>query len=319
MNSESLCIIHALTILQQATSAELTDVEEAMELYVAASGYLSSISGLLSEEFADVARKNIEEIRLKIDNLRRIRWMKEQPKYFPEFQLQFVRIPIPVEDFVVPTSSFSRVFWLMRMLQLSMHKGAFFTKSLFVSKDVWHQDGNTLCLHHLGSKQRCFSTLSQAIQPINTIHSLGNSDEILPVLKNFRDIAEDQVKNLAVEMGEKTSLQPPKKDIWKAIQRSLLHTRADVKFDNFLASCSTLFEQCQCFERLHLYFSEGDLNDSQCSAIIDILTQISKILYSGPCIRVLRDMITLVDRYHHKSRKSVCSLLPVELKICVDQ
>lgn len=319
MNDNSEILVQSLTLLQQGVSAELCDMEEAMELNVAALGFLAGGIMSLPPDYNQIIRRNAEENRLKVENLRRIRWMKEQPKFFPEFPMQFVRIPIPVEKFSVPLSSFSRVFWLMRSLRQSIQKGAFLTPKLYVAKDIWYQEGIFKCLRHIGAKQRFFSSLSQAVIPIAAIHSLNDMSIISGSLLQFKNFVIDKTKKFEEEIGNQNSLQQRKKSFWSSFQLSLVASEKEVKYEQFLGACTALFDQCQIFERLHIYFSEAVHNHQiESTEVIDILTHISKVLYSGPCLCVLRDMIILVDRYHHKCRKSVCSLLPVDPKIAVD-
>lgn len=315
--SESLA--HASILLHQGALAELTDVEEAMELYIAAVGYLAVVLPFLPSEYADVTQKKMDETRFKVENLRRLRWLKEQPKFFPEFPMQFVRVPIPVEDFAIPNSSFFRVFWLMRIFSQSIQKGAFLTPKLYVAKEVWYQEGNARCIRHIGAKQRFFSALSRAIFPLTAMHSLDDIGSIISSLQQFIALAETQLKAFEEEMGTNTSLKAKKKGFWASLQSSIIPSEKEVKYEQLLATCITFFDQCQIFERLHIYFSEAIQNKLLAtSEALELLEKISKLLYAGPCLCILRDILILADRYHHKSRKSVCALLPVELKIVGD-
>lgn len=317
MNDNSEILVQSLILLQQGASAELCDMEEGMELNVAALGFLGGIS--LPSGYTEIIRRNAEENRLKVESLRRVRWMKEQPKFFPEFSMQFVRIPIPVENFSVPSSSFAKVFWLMRSLRQSIQKGAFLTPKLFVAKDVWYQERIVKCLRHIGARQRFFSSLSQAIIPIAAIHSLSDISIISASLLQFKRFAVEKTKKFEEEIGDQTSLQQRKKTFWSSLQFSLSSGEKEIKYEQFLAVCTVFFDQCQIFERLHIYFSEAVHNHQiESTEVLELLGHISKVLYSGPCLCVLRDMVFLVDRYHHKCRKSVCSLLPVDPKITTD-
>lgn len=315
--SESLA--QAAILLHQGALAELTDVEEAMELYLAAVGYLAIVLPFLPFEYAHITQQKMDETRFKVENLRRMRWLKEQPKFFPEFPMQFVRVPIPVEDFAVPHSSFLRVFWLMRVFSQSIQKGAFLTPKLYVAKDVWYQEGNTRCIQHIGAKQRFFSSLSRAIFPLTAMHSLDDTTNIVSFLEQFIELAETQLKTFEEEMGTQTSLKAKRKGFWASLQNSLITSEKEVKYEQLLSTCITFFDQCQIFERLHIYFSEAIHNKLlKTTEGLDLLEKISKLLYTGPCLCILRDVLLLADRYHHKSRKSVCSLLPVDLKIVGD-
>lgn len=309
-------IIQTLTILRQAASAELNDSEEAMELYLSAAGQLAAIQSSLPSEYTEVVRKKLEEVKQNIENLRRLRWMKDQPKFFPEFSMQFVRIPIPVEDFSPPSSSFFRVFWLMKIFYRSIQQGAFFTPSLYVPKEVWYQEGSVHCIRNINAKQRCFSGLSRAVSPLTAMHSLDNVEVILDLLGEFKTLAVQLIETLDEELGTRKSLEPAKKGFWASLQNSLGSTDKEVKYEQYLVTCTTFFDQCQMLERLHVYFSEAVQQDHPApQKVLNVLLEISKVLYSGPCKCMLRDMVALVDRYHHKSRKTVCDLLPVELKV----
>eukprot|EP00796_Vickermania_ingenoplastis_P010422 gene10423-7266_t len=294
--SNKICekLFQSLTVLHQGASAELTDVEEAMELYLAAVQSLSTLIELLPDEYVNVTRRYIEETRLKIENLRRVRWMKEQPKFFPEFTVPFVRAPIPVEDYAVPTVRILRVFWLMDILQRSIQKGALVTPKLYVGKEVWLQEGNVQCLHHKGAKQRYFSSLSRAIQPLASMHSLSDVQLVLNSLKQFQKEAIERSKAVEEEMGVQSSLQQKKKGFWAALQSSLVSNEKEVKYDQCLASCCTLFEQCQLLKRIYIYFSEGmPIVNAIQKEVLDTLIQITSLLYTGPCLAILRDMIAL--------------------------
>lgn len=319
MTDISQSLAQVCILLHEGWVAELTDVEEAMELYLAAVGYLAVVLPFLPTEYADIIQKKIVETRLKVENLRRLRWLKDQPKFFPEFPMQFVRVPIPVEDFSIPQSSFFKVFWLMRTFSQSIQRGAFLTPRLYVSKEVWYQEGNARCLRHVRVKQRLFSALSRAIFPLTSLHSLDVTANIISSLGQFITVAETQLKVFEEEMGTQNTLKVKKKGFWASFQSAIIPTEKEVKYEQFLATCITFFDQCQIFERLYIYFSEA-VQSKLISTTegLELLGKISKLLYTGPCLCVLRDALTLADRYHHKTRKSVCSLLPVDVKIVGD-
>lgn len=312
-------LIQSITVLNQACSAELSnDAEEAMELYLAAAGQLSSSVECLPPECGDVVKRTIEEVRIVLDNLRQVRWMKEQPKFFPTFPVQFARVPIPAEQYAIPSSPFHRVLWLMRQIKKSMQRGAYITPSIYVLKDVWLQDGGGQCLRHIGAKQRFLSSISKAIQPLLSLNSLADAAEVVRLLKQFDAFIADRLRELHDEMGAQSNL-PERKHFWSSFHKSFSMSDKEVKYEQFVATVVTLFDQCQLFERLYMYFSQLSTTETASSEIISVLNQIGKSLYRGPCVCVVRDMMTLVERFHHKGRRSVCALLPVDPKLIVDE
>lgn len=323
MDTSIEALMEALAVLQQATALDfLGNVEEAMEMYTAAISRLDSIVEVLPTDLTETVRRNTDEIRRKLDILRRSRWSREQSNLFPSFPTQFVPMPIPVEEYGVPSTAFSRVFWLMRLLDRSIQQGAFLTPSLYVSREVWCQEGGGASLRFVSAKTKYMSALCNAMTPLRSMTTLGDMEKTLKCLNKFIDTEKPLHSALDSEMGKIKDPNAQKKSMWNALTRKAKSWRhQESNYDLCLTWASNALEQCQLFERWYIYFTQAALGGGVSStpshvlAILDLLRHISTQLYSGMGVFLLHDMVVLVDRYQSKCEKSVTHLLPVEVKL----
>lgn len=314
-------LMEALAVLQQATALDFSgDVESAVEMYIAAVSRFDAVVEVLPADLADTVRRNTEEIRRKIDMLRRSRWTREQTSLFPSFTIQFVPAPIPVEDYRVPRSPFSRVFWLMRLLERSIQSGAFLTPSLYVSRDVWLQDGGGGSLRFISAKIKYMSALCTAMEPLRSMTTLGDIVKTEKCLKKFVDVERELRGSLDSEIGLVKDAKPQKKSVWGALaKKAKSWTHQESNYDVCLTWAVNALEQGQLFERWYIYFAQAAKGVSPVppgiEVILDLLQHIGVQLYTGMCVFLLHDMTILVERYQVKCEKSVTRLLPVELKL----
>jgi hypothetical protein len=57
----------------------------------------------------------------------------------------------------------------MRVLSRSMQDGAFVTPDLYVSKNIWYQDGAMTAVTYIEPKVKFLSGLCEAIEPLQQI------------------------------------------------------------------------------------------------------------------------------------------------------
>ncbi|KAI5685549.1 hypothetical protein MNV84_04750 [Leishmania braziliensis] len=314
-------LMEALAVLQQATALDFSgDVEDAVEMYIAAVTCLDAVAEVLPADLAETVKRNTEAIRRKIDILRRSRWTHEQTALFPSFTIQFVPVPIPIEDYRVPRSPFSRVFWLMRLLKRSIHQGAFFTPSLYVSREVWMQNGSGASLRFVGAKIKYTSALCSAIEPLQSMKTLGDIEKTEVHLRRFVDIERELRSTLDSEIGRVKDAKQPKKSVWGTLtKKAKSWAHQESNYDVCLTWASRALEEGQLFERWHIYFAQAVKGVSPVppgiQLILDLLQYIGVQLYSGLCVFLLHDMTMLVERYQCKCQKSVARLLPVESRL----
>ncbi|GET89528.1 hypothetical protein, conserved [Leishmania tarentolae] len=320
METSIEALMEALAVLQQATALDFSgDVEGAVEMYIAAVTRLDAVAGVLPAHLAETVQRNTEAIRRKIDMLRRSRWTREQTTLFPSFTTQFVPVPIPIEDYRVPRSPFSRVFWLMRLLKRSIHQGAFFTPSLYVSREVWMQDGCGASLRFVSAKTKYISALCNAMEPLRSMTTLGDIEKTEMHLRKFIDVERELRSTLDREMGRVKDAKP-QKSVWGALaKKAKLWTHQESNYEMCVTWASSALEQGQLFERWHIYFAQAVKGVSPVQPgiqlILDLLQHIGVQLYTGLCVFLLHDMTILVERYQCKCQKSVTHLLPVEPKL----
>ncbi|KAK7194437.1 hypothetical protein NESM_000360300 [Novymonas esmeraldas] len=321
METSVEALMEALAVLQQATALDFSgEVEDAVEMYIAAVTRLDAVAEVLPPDLAETVKRNTEEVRRKIDMLRRSRWARDQTSFFPSFTIQFVPAPIPIEDYRVPRAPFSRVFWLMRVLERSIQQGAFFTPSLYVSREVWMQDGGGASLRFVGAKIRYTSALCSAMEPLRSMTTLGDMDKTEKHLRKFVDIERDLRTTLDSEIGRVKDAKPQKKSVWGALaKKAKSWTHQESNYDVCLNWVSSALDQGQLFERWHIYFAQAAKGVSPVppaiQSILDLLQHIAVQLYSGLCLVLLQDMTILVERYQCKCQKSVTRLLPVEPRL----
>ncbi|KAG5476192.1 hypothetical protein LSCM4_05152 [Leishmania orientalis] len=320
METNVEALMEALAVLQQATALDFSGgVEETVEMYIAAVTRLDAVAEVLPSDLAETVKRNTEAIRRKIDMLRRSRWTREQPALFPSFTIQFVPVPVPIEDYRVPRSPFSRVFWLMRLLKRSIHQGAFFTPSLYVSREVWIQDGCGSSLRFVGAKMKYMSALCSAMEPLRSMTTLGDIEKTEMHLRRFTDVERELRSTLDSEIGRVKDAKP-KKSVWGALaKKAKSWTHQESNYDVCLTWASSALEQGQLFERWHIYFTQAIKGVSPVQSgiprILDLLQHIGVQLYSGLCVFLLHDMTILVERYQCKCQKSMTRLLPVEPRL----
>lgn len=321
METSVEALMEALAVLQQATALDFAgEVEEAVEMYIAAVSRLDAVAEVLPADLAETVKRNTEEVRRKIDMLRRSRWARDQTSFFPAFTTQFVPVPIPIEDYRIPRSPFSRVFWLMRVLERSIHQGAFLTPSLYVSREVWMQDGGGTSLRFVGSKIKYMSVLCSAMEPLRSMTTLGDIEKTEKHLRKFVDVERELRCTLDSEIGRVKDAKPQKKTVWGALaKKAKSWTHQESNYDVCLHWATSALDQGQLFERWHIYFAQAAKAvspvPSGIQVILDLLQHIGIQFYSGLCVFLLHDMTILVERYQCKCQKSVTRLLPVEPKL----
>ncbi|KPI83848.1 hypothetical protein ABL78_7114 [Leptomonas seymouri] len=311
----------ALTVLQQATALDFSgDLENAVEAYTAAVTHFDAVVEVLPPDLAETVRRNTEEVRRKIDMLRRSRWTREQSSLFPSFTIQFVPTTTPVEDYRVPHSAFSRVFWLMRLLKRSIQQGAFLTPSLYVSRDVWLQDGGRASLRFISAKTKYMSALCSAMEPLRSMTTLGDISKTERSLRRFVDEERELRSSLDNDIGLVKDVKPQKKSVWGALaKKAKSWTHQESSYDLCLTWAVNALEQGQLFERWYVYFAQAARGvspvPSGIEVTLDLLQHIGVQLYTGLCVFLLHDMTVLVERYQVKCMKSVTRLLPAEPKL----
>ncbi|KAG5501926.1 hypothetical protein JKF63_04196 [Porcisia hertigi] len=314
-------LMEALAVLQQATALDFSgDAEDAVEMYIAAATRFDAVAEVLPTDLAEIVKRNTEEIRRKVEMLRRSRWAHEQLSLFPSFKIQFVPAPIPFEDYRVPRSPFSRVFWLMRLLERSIREGAFLTPSLYVWREIWFQDGCRASLRFVGAKIKYASGLCSAMEPLLSMTTLGDIEKTEKNLRKFVNVERELRNTLDSETGRVTDAKPQRKSVWGALaKKAKSWTHQESSYADCLTWALNALEQGQLFERWHIYFTQAAEGVSPVPPgiqfILDLLQHIGIQLYTGLCVFLLHDMAILVERYQYKSQKSVTRLLPVEPKL----
>ncbi|RNE99488.1 putative 40S ribosomal protein S33 [Trypanosoma rangeli] len=315
----------ALTILQQATALDMSgDTKAADEMYVAAKIELVDAALYLPHEHAEVIYRHVEEIDRRIEGMNHNRWIKEGGRdEFPTFPVEYVPRPAPVKKFVVPSSPTFRVLWLMRLLERSIRRGAFVTPDLYVGREVWYQHGGGAALKHTGPKIRYMTALCEAIEQLRVVVNFDKLDAAAKSLRKYIKRLEGLTTALEEEIGIRADgVTPPRSKLERGM-RGLFHKgqkvlRTWMNQEQNMELClmwavSTLME-AQFFERWITDYSNQHLTPEM-EEVMELLRRVVELLYSGLCSFLLRDMEILIGRYQEKCRKSITSLLPVEVKL----
>lgn len=315
MDAYGESLVLALTVLQQGTAADFAGQrEEAVELYTAAMSQLESVAPMLPAELGETVRRNVEEVRRKTEGLRRTREAKAVVAPFPRFPIEFVSIPLPPEEYAVPREPFSRVFWLMRSLERSIGSGAYLAPGLYVSKDVWMQEGGAGALKHIAAKIKYLAALCEAMDPLRSMTTLGVAASTRQQLQKFIDAESVLRDTLDYDTGKRDA-KAQKKSVWDAFSRKAKNWRQQ---EGNLELCLTwavnALEQGQLFERWWIYHTQTAAT-AEVNEIKTQLTHISRQLYTGICQFLLQDAAVLIQRYQDKCAKSSVKLLPLELKL----
>ncbi|KAF8303022.1 hypothetical protein TcBrA4_0049710 [Trypanosoma cruzi] len=324
MNITLETLAQALTVLQQATAADLSgETETAVEMYVAAKNELDAVAPYLPRGHADVVRGHAEEVKRRIDGINCNRWAKEGKSEFPTFPLEYVPKPVPVEEFRVPLNPTFRVLWLMRLLERSIRQGAFVAPDLYVGKEVWYQNGGGAALTHTGPKIRYLTALCGAMEKLRAVANLNNTETVAKSLRKYLNTAEELTTALEMEIGIRTDGGASPRSRIERGMRGLFHKGQQVlrtwmnqepNMELCLIWAVNTLGQAQLFERWIIYYSQVHMSPAV-TEIMGFLHRAVGLLYSGPCSFLLRDMAILIERHQEKCRKSITRLLPVDVKL----
>lgn len=318
-------VVQALAVLQQATSLDFSgDVDGAIAMYMVATSRLDAVAAVLPAELATTVRRNAEEVRRKVELLRRSRASEQQLSAFPAFAIQFVPAPMPAEDYRVPRNGVMRVFWLMRLLVRSIQQGGFLAPNLYVPKSVWFQDGGAASLHFISYKIRYLASLCEALEPLLSMNTLGNLNKTIATLTAFAEAEQELRDALDHDMGrsKKKDWKPPKKSVWDVFSRkSKIWRGQEGNLELLLTWACNALETAQVLERWYLYFAQapavtaGAPQSPEMARVVELIRRLSAQFYTGPCAFLLHDVAVLVERYQGKSCRSVTKLLPSEPKL----
>ncbi|EPY41123.1 hypothetical protein AGDE_02802 [Angomonas deanei] len=229
-------------------------------------------------------------------------------------------MPCPVEEYAVPQSTFARVFWLMRRLATSIQQGAYLTPHLFVSKEVWHQEGAENNIHYISAKTKYLSSLCEALDSLRSVNTLGDFAKIIKLLNKFVTTEKSLRDTLDHDMGRSKDGGKSKKSMWGVFSRKMkVTTGGDLNV--LLTWAVNALEQGQLCERWMIYYKQASTLDGsvvpakEVEEVMGILQGISKQFYSGMCMFLLQDMTQLVGRYNEKGMKSALKILPLDPKL----
>ncbi|CCW61786.1 unnamed protein product [Phytomonas sp. EM1] len=313
-------LIQNLTILQQATSLNHADkINEAVKMYTAAMVRLDALIPNLSPELALLVRRNTEDVGRIIHLLRSSSSNQDEVSPYPTFPIQFSPVSIPMEVYKAPEQPGFRVYWLMRLLMRSIQSGAFLTPDLYVFREVWHQCGAAASLCFIEAKICYFSSLCSAMEPLTSMSAPGDMSKVLQALQKFSSCERELRETLQSCMEKREDAKSTRKTMWSLFSKMKKWRHQEGDIEVALSWACNVLEQAQLFEHWYIYFTQATLfrnrMSHQVKEIINTIQLITTQLYKGPCSLLLQDMITLVQRFQCKCRKSIVHLLPVGVEL----
>lgn len=318
----------ALAILQQASAADLAgETAVALPLYVSAASRFELLMPTIPSDHASVLLQHLEGIRQRAEVLRSEKNRKVANVSYPSFPQQFQHQSIPLEDgrHAVPHATVLRPYWLMQTISKSMQHGAFITPDLYISKDVWYQDGAAAIVTFVGPKVRLLTAICEALEPLQRVTSLSDKKPVNKVLDGFLATA-DRVKGIFDgEVGKtkaNTNIAQRSKverGVWEFLHKgqSMLKnwkSQQDASYNSYVAWSVNVLEQSQLLNRWTQYFLQGE-GATGFPDVLERLHNISAFLYYSCCSFLIQDMMLLAERFTEKSRESVSRFLPVDVKV----
>lgn len=316
-----------ICILQQASAADMAgDVDAALLLYVSAAARFEQLVQIIPTEHAEVVSHHIQNIRQRAEDLRTDKTRKSVVNDYPKFPVQFHNQAIPLDDrrHAIPHATILRPYWLMRTLSKSIQQGAFITPDLYVSKDVWYQDGATTVVTYIGPKVRFLSNFCDAIEPLQQVTSLGDAKKVLKVLDQFLRVGEELKNVFDADVGKAkgsdaiAQRSKIERGVWEFIHKGQTMLKSwkvqqDATYNSYVVWSVNVLEQTQLLDRWTQYFlqAEGGAGHNE---VLERLHQVSALLYFSVCSFLVQDMMLLTERFLEKSRESVSRFLPVEVK-----
>ena len=325
----------ALITLQQASAADMAnEIVSAMELYGAAVNRLGEVLHYLPESCQPTVAHHMSAANGRLAELRAEKNRKGSSN-IPRFNHEFVPHSSPAgmdTAFLCPSASVNRPFWLMQLLSKSMQAGAFISPDLYISKQIWYQEGAAGHVRQIGAKVRYLSSMCELMEPLGSIgNSLHDSQLVLRHLDAFLKGAEEIRTAFDSETGNKSSsghasLGAQKSIIGRGMSSlfskgsSMLWGKRsdhDATYNSYLAWAANALEQGLLFDRWVSYFTQLGATTSQknIALIFERLHRVSATLFFGCCTFLLQDALSLAERFAEKGRESASRLLPCDLKI----
>eukprot|EP01060_Flectonema_neradi_P004827 TRINITY_DN13162_c0_g1_i1.p1 TRINITY_DN13162_c0_g1~~TRINITY_DN13162_c0_g1_i1.p1 ORF type:complete len:380 (+),score=71.84 TRINITY_DN13162_c0_g1_i1:46-1140(+) len=327
-------LVSALTVAQQAVCCDTEgDKSTALMLYGEAAKQLEEIIPFIPDGHADVLMKYSGVYNHRVSELRDelAREEARNSEYLvPEFAVQFNEHPVPPNTTPeVPEHGVRKPFWLMAVLSTSLQSGAFITPDLYLTKEVWVQNGSHLVIKAVPAKTRYCECVVDLLAPFQSI-DLTDAALVQKSLDGFLTNCEKAWKVLQKEIpsaeqhhtSNSQQQQQQQKDkkgtvsavshrAWNALRSRMADnskkTEPSVTYNSYIPWLVSLLEAAQSIDQLITYYASPYLTNEKIS---QRLTKISHHFYYTTCSFILKDAFTLLHRSMRKQRESYSRLFP---------
>eukprot|EP01059_Diplonema_ambulator_P029893 TRINITY_DN4983_c0_g1_i1.p1 TRINITY_DN4983_c0_g1~~TRINITY_DN4983_c0_g1_i1.p1 ORF type:complete len:336 (+),score=71.38 TRINITY_DN4983_c0_g1_i1:316-1323(+) len=314
-------LLKALTVAQQAVCADTEgDRVTALTLYEVCVKELDDIIPFVPEGHARVMKNYSKVYTQRVVELKTevsYTTQKEGQGLVPNFLIHFSeQVPAAVCNRPDVPVAIRRPFWLIRVLSMSVQTGVFITDDLYLSKDIWTQDGAYLFVKGFAAKTKYCEQMVDLMNGFPQV-DLTNVDLVVRELDGFLKGAEAALKQLQKEIpheiskSHKIDKQPNQAQrVWSAFRTRITEskkTEPSAAYNSYLPWLVSLLEACQALDSWLAYYSTAPLNSEPA---VHRLKLISKHLYCGLCSFVSKDLFTLLSRHMRKLRESYSRLFP---------
>ena len=333
-NRIRLGLVSALTVTQQAVCCDTeSDKSTALVLYGEAIKQLEEIIPFIPHGHAEVLTMYSSVYTHRISELKDelAREEARNSKYLvPEFAIQFNEHPVPPNTTPdVPENGVRKPFWLMSLLSTSLQSGAFITPDLYLTKEVWVQNGSHLVVKAVTAKTRYCEVLVDLLAPFQSIdqtditlvqrtldYFLTNSEKAWKVLQKEIPTAEQHHTSGSQQQqnqqkDRKGTVSAASHRAWNALRSRMTDnskkTEPSVTYNSYIPWLVSLLESSQALDQLITYYASPYLANE---GISQRLTKISHHFYYTTCSFVLKDAFTLLHRSMRKQRESYSRLFP---------